>query len=166
MAQVTAVYSTLGAVGSAFGAAISAGVWTSKEPLSLCIYARGHLLTTLRLDVLPQKLLQNLPSYLLPQLEDIEDSVEVALSFDWGTPERIAINLSYDQTMRILLITATACEAISLLLSLCMDDLNVKTLDETRDYGGVVIGKSGAVEAIKEQIRGARDDAPDAKESE
>jgi hypothetical protein len=42
----------------------------------------------------------------------------------------------------------------------------VKTLDETRDYGGVVIGKSGAVEAIKEQIRGARDDAPDAKEAE
>jgi hypothetical protein len=66
--------------------------------------------------------------------------------------------------MRILLITATCCEAISLLLSLCMEDLNVKTLDETRDYGGVVIGKSGAVEAIKEQVRGVHNGAPAMKE--
>jgi hypothetical protein len=45
-----------------------------------------------------------------------------------------------------------------------MEDLNVKTLDETRDYGGVVIGKSGAVEAIKEQVRGVHNGAPAMKE--
>jgi hypothetical protein len=56
--------------------------------------------------------------------------------------------------MRILLIIGLVAEVIALLFSMCMRDLNVKTLDETRDYGGMVIGKSGAVDAIKEQVYG------------
>lgn len=95
---------------------------------------------------------------------DIEGSVDLALGFAWGSAERVAINTSFDQTMRILLIAGTCCEAIALLLSLCMRDLNVKTLDETRDYGGMVIGKSGAAEAIKEHVRGTHDTALGAKE--
>jgi len=126
--------------------------------------ASDHLLTTLHLDVLPQKLLENLTESLQSQLGDIEGSVELALGFDWGSPERVAINTSYDQTMRILLITGTCCQAIGVLLALCMKDLNLKTLDETRDYGGMVIGKSGAAEAIKKRVRGAHDGAAVEKE--
>ncbi|EXJ89926.1 hypothetical protein A1O3_02993 [Capronia epimyces CBS 606.96] len=145
MAQVTALYTTLGAVGDAFGAAISGSVW---------------------INVLPQKLLENLPAALLPQLADIEGSVGLCLSFAWGTPERVAINTSYDQTMRILLIAGLCCEAGALLLSLFMDDQNLKTLDESRDYGGVVIGKTGGLEAIKERVRGANVDTSAAAKEE
>lgn len=45
-----------------------------------------------------------------------------------------------------------------------MNDLNLKVLDETRDYHGVVIGKSGAVEAIKEHVIGGRNGTPATKE--
>ena len=125
-----------------------------RKPLSHCIYGPDHLLTSLCVDILPQKLIENLPASLQSQAADLEDSVEDAISFNWGTPERIAINMSYDQTMRILLIIGIGAEVIALFFSLCMRDLNLKTLDETRDYGGLVIGKSGAVEAIKERVHG------------
>lgn len=56
--------------------------------------------------------------------------------------------------MWILLIIGLIAEVIALFFSLCMRDLDLKTLDESRDYGGLVIGKSGVVEAINEQVYG------------
>lgn len=66
--------------------------------------------------------------------------------------------------MKVLLIAGLCCEGVAVLLSLCMNDLNLKALDETRDYGGLVIGKTGAAEAIKDHVRGAPDHTPAAKE--
>jgi hypothetical protein len=66
--------------------------------------------------------------------------------------------------MKILLIASLCCEAVAVLLSLLISDLNLKALDETRDYGGLVIGKTGAAAAIKDHVRGAPDHTPAAKE--
>jgi hypothetical protein len=123
-----------------------------------------NLLTAVYPDVLPKKLLQNLPKSLLPQLSDIVGSVDLTLSFEWGSPERVAIGKSYDETFRILLIVGTCCQAASLISTLFMKDLNLKTLDETRDYGGMVVGKIKAVGITREQVRSTQNGESAAKE--
>jgi hypothetical protein len=135
-----------------------------REPSSYSLLTAKHLLTIIRLDILPIKLQHNLPASLLPQLPDIVGSVGLALNFDWGTPERSAINQSYDETFRILLIIGICAQAAALFASLCIKDLNLKTLDETRDYGGMVIGRTGAAANIRDQVRGTRHDESAAKE--
>jgi hypothetical protein len=48
--------------------------------------------------------------------------------------------------------------AISLLLSLLMQNHNIREVDNSREYKGIVIGKTGAVDALKEKVQVGQDE--------
>lgn len=104
VAAVTAIFLTLVEVGGAVGSAISGAIWTAN---------------------LPAKLEQYLPPASKADATLIFSNLTLAESYAVGSPERVAINRSYQETMNILLIVA-ACLAIPLLpLSLMMKNYNL-----------------------------------------
>ncbi|KAJ5925244.1 hypothetical protein N7454_007883 [Penicillium verhagenii] len=136
MAAVTALFTTAVGVGSAVGGAVAGGVWTA---------------------ILPQKLAEYLPSDALGQLAEIEGSIEVAMEYAWGSPTRDAINKSYTSTFRLMMLIAVILEVFALVFALLIQDLNIKEVDESRDYPGMVIGKTGAIDTLKGKIHVQRD---------
>lgn len=99
VATATAIFLTIVEVGGAVGSAISGAIWTAN---------------------IPTKLQQYLPSSAQADAMLIFGNLTLAESYAVGSPERIAIDRSYQETMNILLIVAV-CLAIPLLpLSLMM----------------------------------------------
>ena len=99
VAAATAIFLTITEIGGAVGAAISGSVWSSNIPKKLALY-------------LPPE-----SQSLAPM---IFGNLTLAESFLAGTPERIAVNRAYQETMNILL-TIAACFAAPLIpLSLIM----------------------------------------------
>lgn len=99
VAAATAIFLTILEVGGAVGKAISGAVWTSS---------------------ITSKLTRYLPADARSQASFIAGSYEYALKYENGTPERIAINRAFQETMNILLIIAV-CVCIPLIpLSLVM----------------------------------------------
>lgn len=99
VAAATAIFLTIVEIGGAVGSAISGAVWTAN---------------------IPAKLQQYLPPSAQADAKLIFGNLTLAESYAIGSPERIAINRSYQETMNILLIIA-ACLAVPLLpLSLMM----------------------------------------------
>lgn len=74
------------------------------------------------------------------------------MSYEWGTPIRDAINKSYTSVFRTMILAGLVLVAVSLLCSLLLKDLNISEVDKSRDYKGVVIGKTGAVDTLKEKV--------------
>jgi len=93
VAAVTAIFLTLAEIGGAVGAAISGAVWTSNLAYTLDLY---------------------LPPATKSQAAAILGSLTAAQAFPMGSPERIAINQAYQETMNILLIISV-CLAIPLI---------------------------------------------------
>lgn len=91
-------------------------------------------------DLLPRHLRANLPQNAQSQVSVYEGSIVSAMAVPWGTPLRDAINKSYDDTLRILLIAAIVFQAANFLLTLLLPDFDLKAVDEVRDYGGLVVG--------------------------
>ncbi|KAJ9137254.1 MFS general substrate transporter [Pleurostoma richardsiae] len=101
IAAATAVFLTLCEMGAAVGAAISGAVW-------------GRLV--------PAKLEQYLPEGSKGKAAEIYASVVKARSYAVGSPERLAINRAYQETMtRLLTIAAGVCVPIVLLGFLMAD---------------------------------------------
>ena len=99
VAAATAIFLTVTEIGGAVGAAISGAVWTKNVPAKLGLY---------------------LPANSRSDAPLIFGNLTLAKSYLDGSPERIAINRSYQETMNILLIIAV-CLAIPLIpLSLLM----------------------------------------------
>ena len=99
VAAATAIFLTIVEVGGAVGSAISGAIWTAN---------------------IPEKLRQYLPPSAQADATLIFGNLTLAKSYALGSPERIAIDRSYQETMNILLIVA-ACLAVPLLpLSLMM----------------------------------------------
>ncbi|KAL2794921.1 major facilitator superfamily domain-containing protein [Aspergillus keveii] len=132
MAAVTALFTASLGVGSAVSGAVGGGVWT---------------------ELLPRNLRRNLPDEAQSQLPAILGSVVVATSFEWGTPIRDAINKSYHDTFRTLLLIAVILQAFAIVAGVLVEDLSIKEVDEAREYEGMVIGKTGAVDAVKNRVR-------------
>ena len=108
VAAVTAIYLTLLEIGGAVGAAISGRVWTSNIPTKLEAY---------------------LPDSAKGEAQLIFGSLTKALEYPMGSPERIAINRAYEETIHKLLIIAI-CLAVPLIpLSLALSNYR---LDEVR----------------------------------
>ncbi|PQK12363.1 hypothetical protein BB8028_0003g09800 [Beauveria bassiana] len=120
VANVTMLYETARAIGGAIGNAIAGSIWT-------------RLLLT--------KLKAHLPRVTESSAIGIRDSLTVATSFAMGSPERVAINQSYTEVMRILLIASIAFLALSFLTSLAIENVNLKAIDEDSAQRGV-IGRS------------------------
>ncbi|KAL3463894.1 major facilitator superfamily domain-containing protein [Aspergillus heterothallicus] len=132
MAAVTALFTASLGVGSAISGAVGGGVWT---------------------ELLPRNLGRNLPDEVQSQLPAILGSVVVATSFEWDTPIRNAINKSYHDTFRTMLLIGLILQVFATVAALLVQDFNLKEVEETRDYGGIVIGKTGAVDAVKNRVR-------------
>lgn len=129
VAAATTIFLTILEVGGAVGAAVSGAIWTTY---------------------VPSKLQQYLPPDIAPQYATIySDGVSAAnyTLFPAGTPERIAINRAYQETMRYMLIGAI-CAAVPILpLSLCLKNYK---LDQMKpNVEGKVIGNSQKREISK-----------------
>jgi hypothetical protein len=99
VAAATALFLTLLEVGGAVGSAVSGAIWTAN---------------------LPQKLALYLPDSAKDEALAIFGDITVATSYAVGSPERLAIDRAYQETMNTLLITAI-CVCIPLFpLTLCM----------------------------------------------
>lgn len=80
------------AIGSAVGSTIAGAIWTG---------------------VFPARLMQNLPTDALSDFTNIYGDMTVQSSYPIGSPTRDAINLSYSQTQRYMLIAATCIYSIA-----------------------------------------------------
>ena len=111
VAAATAIFLTVVEIGGAVGSAISGAVWTANVPTKLSAY---------------------LPANAQSEALSIFGNLTLAQSFPMGSPERMAINLAYQETMNILLIIAV-CLAVPL-IPLSMVMRNYK-LDEVSSCG-------------------------------
>ncbi|KAK5631858.1 hypothetical protein RRF57_007572 [Xylaria bambusicola] len=120
VAAATAVFLTVLEIGGAVGSAISGAVWT-------------HLV--------PYKLSQYLPADVLSEASAIFGDVNIASDYTIypvGSPARMAINRSYQETMHVLLIIAIAFCAPIIILSFLMRDYKLD--DIKQGVKGKVIG--------------------------
>lgn len=112
VASATAILLTILEIGGAVGTAISGAIW------------RGNI---------PKKLREYLPSDAQGQATTIFGNISAAISYPMGTPERVAINRAYQETMTTLL-TVALCISLPLIpLSLIMvnyklDEVSIVTL--------------------------------------
>ena len=81
-----AVESMVISIGGAIGSTIAGAMWTG---------------------IFPVKLAKNLPADAQPSLMKIYGDLTVQSGYAWGTPTRDAINLSYSETQRLMLVAAT-----------------------------------------------------------
>ena len=104
VAAATALFLTIVEIGGAVGGAISGAVWTST---------------------LPSKLQTYLPAETQDQALEIFGNITLAQSFEIGSPTRVAINRSFQETMNILLIIAICLAAPIVLLSFFMKNFKL-----------------------------------------
>jgi len=136
VASVTAIFLTIVECGGAAGAALSGAIWTSN---------------------IPKKLGQYLPAGRKADAALIFGNLTVAKSYMGGSPEKDAIDRSYQETMNILLIVAACLAAPLIPLSLTLRDYRLDTIDQK--VKGVVIGQDrrldeAAPEATEGEERG------------
>ncbi|KAJ5195254.1 uncharacterized protein N7498_008692 [Penicillium cinerascens] len=101
VAAATAMFLTSMEMGGAVGAAISGAVWSHQ---------------------IPKKLLQYLPEETKSEAGEIFGKLTKALSYEFGSPTRTAINRAYQETMNRLLILAIIVTLPLIPLSLAMVD--------------------------------------------
>ncbi|KAL2852541.1 hypothetical protein BJY01DRAFT_232579 [Aspergillus pseudoustus] len=82
--------------------------------------------------IFPQKLKGNLPTDALPNLNTIYGDVTAQYGYPIGSPERDAINLSYSQTQRLMLIAATCLYSVTLTSVLMWKDVNIKKIHQVK----------------------------------
>ncbi len=133
VAAATAVFLTVLEIGGAVGAAISGAVWT---------------------QLVPSKLSQYLPADVASQAHTIFGDVTVAsdyAKYPSGSPARMAINRSYQETMKVLLTIAIVFCAPLVVLSFLMR--NYKLDDIKQGVKGKVIGGSAGEDEKKVEVR-------------
>jgi hypothetical protein len=121
VAAVTAVWLTILEIGGAVGAAVSGAIWSSYIPAKLTRYLPAGV------DA-------------MAIFGDVNVSGDYTL-YPHGSPERIAINRAYQETMIYLLIGAICAAAPILPLSLCMKNYRLNQMKqpvEGRVFGGTV----------------------------
>ena len=134
VAAATAIYLTVVEIGGAVGAAISGAVWTAN---------------------IPAKLTQYLPPANQGDAALIFGNLTVAKSYMGGTPERAAINRSYQETMNILLIIAACLAAPLIPLSLLMRNYRLDTIDQK--VKGKVIGQDRYSDSATPEAEGGEE---------
>lgn len=101
------------AIGSAVGSTIAGAIWTG---------------------VFPARLKANLPASAMDNFALIYGQLTTQSSYPWGSPTRDAINLSYAQTQRYMLIAATCIYSITLVSVALWKDVDVRK-QKQRTFG-------------------------------
>ncbi|KAK6543722.1 hypothetical protein TWF694_000456 [Orbilia ellipsospora] len=117
----TALFLTAISVGQAIGSAISGAIWTNS---------------------ILNKLDQYLPEEVKVNATLIYSDFTVASSYAPGTAAREAINRSYQETMRVMLISALVSAVPILFLTLLMENVDLRKKEV--NVKGRVFGSSGA----------------------
>ncbi|KAF2825237.1 siderophore iron transporter-like protein [Ophiobolus disseminans] len=104
-----AVESMIIAIGSAIGQTIAGAIWTG---------------------IFPARLMANLPASAMDQFADIYGTIEIQQSFPVGSPTRDAINLSYGETQRYMLIAATCVYIITWVSVGLWQNVDVRTMKQ------------------------------------
>lgn len=121
VAAATAIFLTILEIGGAVGNAISGAIWTAK---------------------IPAKLEKYLPPEAQSNAALIFGNLTIAKNYMEGSPERLAIDRSYQETMDILLIVAACLAAPLIPLSLLMRNYKLDSIDQK--VRGNVIGRDRA----------------------
>ncbi|TKX22536.1 MFS transporter-like protein 93 [Elsinoe australis] len=100
-----AMESMIIAIGSAIGSTIAGAMWTG---------------------IFPAKLAINLPAEAQANLTTIYGDITVQSSYEWGSPTRDAINLSYGETQRYMLIATTCIYVITIASVALWQDVDLK----------------------------------------
>ena len=132
VAAATAVFLTILEIGGAVGTAVSGAVWT------------GNLLP---------KLQEYLPPAAQGDAQAIFGNLTLAKGYAAGSPEKVAIDRSYQETMDILLIIAACFCAPLIPLSLFMSNYKLDSIDQR--VKGKVIGTDRARPGV---TRGGEDE--------
>jgi hypothetical protein len=85
-------------------------------------------------NIFPEQLLKNLPASIVGQMKTIMDDIAVQQSYAWGTPERDAINKSYGDAQKLMLITATCVYIITFVSVALWEDVDVRKIKQ-RTFG-------------------------------
>lgn len=101
------------AIGSAIGSTIAGAIWTG---------------------IFPAKLMANLPASAMENFALIYGDMTTQASYAWGSPERDAINISYAQTQRYMLIAATCIYSITIFSVAMWQNVDVKK-QKQRTFG-------------------------------
>ncbi|PNS18925.1 hypothetical protein CAC42_6020 [Sphaceloma murrayae] len=112
IAAILALLGMTGYIGGAIGNAISGAIWT---------------------NTFPQALARLLPEESLGDLDAIYGDLTTQLSYEMGTPTRVAIQAAYAFAQKRMLIAGEAVMALALLWILVVRDLSVK--DKTQMKG-------------------------------
>ncbi|KNG91630.1 siderophore iron transporter mirB [Aspergillus nomiae NRRL 13137] len=107
-ASMLALLGWVGSIGGAIGNSISGAIWT---------------------NTLPQKLREYLPDDTKAQWKEINDSLYVQLSYEVGSPTRVAIERAYAVSQRNMLIAGIAFMALTVVWVLGIKDVRVKGRD-------------------------------------
>ncbi|KAI0874708.1 siderochrome-iron transporter MirC [Hypoxylon argillaceum] len=150
VAAATAVFLTVVEIGGAVGSAVSGAVWTQLIPAKLATYLPADVGAA--------------------EAHDIFGNVAIASNYTMypaGSPTRVAINRSYQETMKVLLTIAVALCAPLVLLSFFMRDYKLDAVDQRvkgKVIGGDVGVGAGAHGSGKENEK--EDEKENEKESE
>lgn len=125
VAAATAIYLTIVEIGGAVGVAISGAVWTSNLPAKLEAY---------------------LPAASKSQASAIFGSLVLATSFPAGSPERIAVDRAYQETMNILLVIAVCMAAPLIPLSLVMRNYKLDQVSSTLLASGFFVNMAAQID--------------------
>ena len=131
VAGATAIFLTVLEIGGAVGNAISGAVWTANIPAKLAKY---------------------LPPDAQLDATSIYGNLTIAKSFIQGSPERLAIDRSYQETMDTLLIIAACLAAPLVPLSLLMKNYKLDSIDQK--VRGKVIGRDRVQDEGPSEVRG------------
>ena len=135
VAAATAIFLTIVEIGGAVGSAISGAIWTSN---------------------LQSKLAKYLPPDAQSDAALIFGNLTIAKSYMGGSPERLAIDRSYQETMDILLIIAACLAAPLVPLSLLMRNYKLDSIDQK--VRGMVIGR-GKGRGREQEVQGDEGEA-------
>jgi MFS family permease len=97
------------AIGSAIGQTIAGAMWTG---------------------IFPAKLRQNLPESAQGNLAAIYGDIDVQSGYAWGSEARSAINLSYGETQKYMLIAATSIYIVTWVSVLGWQDVDVRKMKQ------------------------------------
>jgi MFS family permease len=108
---ILSVEAMVASIGSSIGSTVAAAMWTG---------------------IFPNKLAQYLPADAQGSLADIYGSLDVQSSYPVGSPTRDAINRSYADTQRLMLIAASCLYVITFASVLLWRDVNVKDIKQVK----------------------------------
>jgi hypothetical protein len=111
IAVILAVEGMFASVGGAIGSTVAGAIWTGT---------------------FPNKLAEYLPADAQANLTDIYESLNVQISYEWGSETRTAIAHAYGESQRYMLIAATAILVLALVSVAVWRDIQVKDFKQTK----------------------------------